>query len=83
MYQKAADINSVAYAARGREVRLQQLEIGPGAETGISGGAEMGGSGDNGVESPHYSSMRVAELKQSALSVIGMRLFLIENRRAH
>jgi hypothetical protein len=30
----------------------------------MSGGAELGGSDDNDIESPGYSSMRVAELKQ-------------------
>jgi hypothetical protein len=54
MYQKAAGIYLAAYAARAREVRLHQGEIGPGAETGISGGAELGGSGDNDIESPDY-----------------------------
>jgi hypothetical protein len=67
-YQKAAVIHLVAYAAHAREVRLQQSEIGPGAETGISGGAELGGSGDNQIESLDYLSMRFAELKQEPRS---------------
>jgi hypothetical protein len=68
MHQKAAGIHLAAYAAHAREIRLQQGKIGPGAETGISGGAELGGSGDNDIESPGYSSMRVAELKQEPRS---------------
>jgi hypothetical protein len=63
-YQKAASIDVDAYSAHARELRLQQGEIGPGARTGMSGGAELGGSGDNDIESPNYSSMRAAELKQ-------------------
>jgi hypothetical protein len=63
MSQKAAGTHLAEYVARAREVRLQQGEIGPSAETGISGGAELGGSGDNDIESPDYSSMPVAELK--------------------
>jgi hypothetical protein len=52
-----------AYAAHAREVCQQQGEIGHGAGTGISSGTELGGSGDNDIESPDYSSMRVEELK--------------------
>jgi hypothetical protein len=64
MYQKAAGIHLAEYAAYTREVRPQKVEIGPGAETGISGVAELGCIGDNDIESPDHSSMRVAELKQ-------------------
>jgi hypothetical protein len=64
MYQKAAGMHLAGYAAHAQEVRLQQGEIGPCAKTGISGGAELGGSGDNDIESSDYSSMRVAEQKQ-------------------
>jgi hypothetical protein len=71
IYQKAAGIHLAAYAAHVREVRLQQVEIGPGAETGIIGVAELGGSGDNDIESPDYSSMCVlgafAQKEQSQL----------------
>jgi hypothetical protein len=67
-YQKAAGINSAAYAAHVWEVRLTQCEIGPGAETGRSGGTELGSSGGNVIESPDYLSMRVAELKRKPRS---------------
>jgi hypothetical protein len=56
------------YAAHAQELRLQQGEIRPSAGTAISGGAEPGGSGDNDMESPDYSSMLVAELKQELRS---------------
>jgi hypothetical protein len=36
--------------------------------TGISGGAELGGSDDNYMESPDYSRMRVSELKHKRRS---------------
>jgi hypothetical protein len=61
--QKVAGKHLAAYTAHAREVRPQQGEIGHGAETGISGGAELGGSDDNDIESPDNSSVRVAELK--------------------
>jgi hypothetical protein len=63
-YQKAAGIYLAEYAAHAREVRQQQVENGLVAETGISGGAKLSGSGDNDIESPDYSSMRVAKLKK-------------------
>jgi hypothetical protein len=49
-YQKAAGIYLAAYAAHAREVRLPQGEIGPLAETGVSGAAELGGSDNNDIE---------------------------------
>jgi hypothetical protein len=58
-YQKAVVTHSAAYATHAREVFLQQGEIGPGAGTGISGGAELDGSCDNNIES---------ELKQELCS---------------
>jgi hypothetical protein len=64
MYKKAAGIHLASYAAHTREVRLQQGEIGPVAESGSIGGAEQGGSGDNDIESPSYSNVRVVQLKQ-------------------
>jgi hypothetical protein len=67
-YQKTAGIHLADYAAHARELRLQQGVIGPSAGTAISGGAEPGGSGDNAIESPDYSSMRVAEVKQELCS---------------
>jgi hypothetical protein len=53
-----------SYAAHARGVRLHQGEIGPRAGSGISSGAEPGGSGDNDIKSPDYSSMSVVELMQ-------------------
>jgi hypothetical protein len=37
-----------------------KLKLGPGAGIGISGGAELGGSRDNDIESPSYSGISVA-----------------------
>jgi hypothetical protein len=54
MNKKAAGMHLAAYAAHAREVRLQQVEIGPSAVIGISGGAELGGSGDSGIKPPDY-----------------------------
>jgi hypothetical protein len=69
--QQAAGIHLDAYAAHAREAGLQQGEIGPGAEIGRSGGAELGGSGDNDIESPDYSSMRCAMWSMSKSLVLG------------
>jgi hypothetical protein len=67
-YQKAAGIHLAAYSAHAREVRLQKGEIGPCAESGISGGAKLGDSGDKDIASPDYLSMRVAKLNQEPRS---------------
>jgi hypothetical protein len=67
-YQKTAGIHFADYAAHARELLLQNGEIGPSEGTAISGGAEPGGFGDNYMESPGYSSMRVAKLKQELRS---------------
>jgi hypothetical protein len=65
MYEKAAGAHLVAYAAHAREVRRQQVEIGPGAETGISGGAELGGSDDNDTESLIIPAFALRSLSKS------------------
>jgi hypothetical protein len=56
-YKKAAGIHLAAYAAHAWKVRLQQGGTRPGAGAGMSGGVELGGTGDNYIEVPGYSSM--------------------------